>query len=149
MIYIRIQYLKMNFKSQGLFISIIILICMILICHTVNFLYSNNHKKNLSHKNLSHNKNLNSFANMVLEIPKTTVPIEYNQIYYDYSNKKEECKIKNEAEIPCNIISTCNKNQTLSPTPTQFQLSDSEIAVIYRDAYASAGRQLLLNVLNE
>ena len=130
MIYIRIQYLRMNFKSQGLFIAIIILICMILVCHTVNFLYSNKHKnKNKS----SHNKNLNSFANMVLEIPNNTIPIEYNQIYYDYSNKnkKEECKLKNEAEIPCNIVSSCDKKPipTPIPTTTQYQLSESEMAL--------------------
>ena len=153
MIYIRIQYLRMNFKSQGLFIAIIILICMILVCHTVNFLYSNKHKNKSSHNKASHNKNLNSFANMVLEIPNNTIPIEYNQIYYDYSNKnkKEECKLKNEAEIPCNIVSSCDKKPipTPIPTTTQYQLSESEMALLYRDAYASAGRQLLLNVLNE
>ena len=126
----------MNFKSQGLFISILILIFMILICHTVNFLYPN-----------KHNKNSNSFANMILEIPKT-FPTEYNKIYYDYNdkNKKEECKLKNEAEIPCNIMSSCS---TPTPIPTKYQLSDSEMAMIYRDAYASAGRELLIRTLNE
>jgi len=126
----------MNFKSQGLFISIIILIGMILTCHTVNFLYPNKHQKNS-----------NSFANMSLVIPKT-FPIEYNKIYYDYNdkNKKEECKLKNEAGIPCNIVSSCANS---TPTATQFQLSDSEMAMIYRDAYASAGRELLLRTINE
>ena len=126
----------MNFKSQGLFISIIILIGMILICHTVNFLYPNKHQTNS-----------NSFANMILEIPKT-FPTEYNKIDYNYNdkNKKEECRLKNEAEIPCNIVSSC---ATSTPTATQFQLSDSEMAMIYRDAYASAGRELLLRTINE
>jgi len=136
----------MNFKSQGLFISILILICMILICHISNYLYKKNHQNNHQKNNIiQNNKNSNSFANMTLDIPKT-IPTQYNKIYYDYNdkNKIEECKLKNEAEIPCNIISSCS-----TPTATQYQLSDSEMAVIYRDAYASAGRELLLRTLNE
>ena len=140
----------MNFKSQGLFISIIILISMMLICHIVNFLYPKNINYNLQHNlqhNLKHNKNQNSFSNLVLSIPNNTVPVEYNKIYYDYDNKtqKSECRLKKEAEIPCNVVSSCASDST----PTQYQLSDSEMAVVYRDAYASAGREILLRTLNE
>ena len=135
----------MNFKSKGLFISIIILISMMLICHTVNFLYPRN-------------KNSNSFSNLPLSIPNNTVPIEYNTIYYDYSNtdQKLNCKMKNEAEIPCKIVSKCTIPNPIvtptisaSPTTTKFELSESEIAMIYRDAYFNAGRELLLRTLNE
>ena len=135
----------MNFKSKGLFISITILISMMLICHTVNFLYPKN-------------KNSNSFSNLPLSIPNNTLPIEYNNIYYDYSNKDQKlnCKIKNEAEIPCKIVTKCTIPNPIvtptisaSPTTTKYQLSESEIAMIYRDAYFNAGRELLLRTLNE
>ena len=133
----------MKFKSKGLLISIIILISMMLICHTVNFLYPRN-------------KNSNSFSNLPLFIPNNTLPIEYNNIYYDYSNtdQKLNCKMKNEAEIPCKIITKCTipiVTPTISalPTTTKYQLSESEIAMIYRDAYFDAGRELLLRTLNE
>ena len=139
----------MNFNSQGLIISIIILISMMLICHTVNFLYPKNINYNMHHnKPKPHNKNQNSFSNLLLAIPNNTVPNEYNKIYYDYDNKNKqsECNLKKEAEIPCKVVSSCNS----TPTPTQkYQLSDSELAVVYRDAYASAGREVLLRTLNE
>lgn len=142
----------MNFNSQGLIISIIILISMMLICHTVNFLYPKNINYNMHHNNHNkpkpHNKNQNSFSNLLLAIPNNTLPNEYNKIYYDYDNKNKqsECNLKKEAEIPCKVVSSCNS----TPTPTQkYQLSDSELAVVYRDAYASAGREVLLRTLNE
>jgi uncharacterized membrane protein len=135
----------MNFKSKGLFISITILISMMLICHTVNFLYPKN-------------KNSNSFSNLPLSIPNNTLPIEYNNIYYDYSNKDQKlnCKMKNEAEIPCKIVTKCTIPKPIvtptisaSPTTTKYQLSESEMAMLYRDAYFNAGRELLLRTLNE
>ena len=141
----------MNFNSQGLIISIIILISMMLICHTVNFLYPKNINYNINHNNYNkpkpHNKNQNSFSNLLLAIPNNTLPNEYNKIYYDYDNKNKqsECNLKKEAEIPCKVVSSCNSTST----PTKYQLSDSELAVVYRDAYASAGREVLLRTLNE
>ena len=91
----------MNFKSKGLFISIIILISMMLICHTTNFLYPKN-------------KNSNSFSNLALSIPKNSIPVEYNKIYFYHNDKTEEseCKLKKEAEIPCEIVSKCNNSDT-------------------------------------
>lgn len=127
----------MNFKSQGLFISIIILIALMLICHTANFLYPRNQKIS------------NSFSNLTLSIPNNTVPVEYNKIYFDYNDKNNQtdCRLKNQAQIPCKVVAACTP--TSSPTPTQHQLSDSEMAVLYRNMYASAGRELLLRTLNE
>ena len=127
----------MNFKSQGLFTSIIILISLMLICHTANFLYPRNQI------------NSNSFSNLPLSIPNNAVPVEYNKIYFDYNdnNKQTDCRLKNQAQIPCKVVASCTP--TSSPTPTKYQLSDSELAVLYRDMYASAGREILLRTLNE
>ena len=50
----------MNLKSDGVFIAIIILISMMLICHTAHFFYDRN-----------------NFSNI------TGLPVQYNQIYYD------------------------------------------------------------------
>jgi hypothetical protein len=136
----------MNFKSKGLLVSIVILISMMLMCHIANYLYSKN-------------KNLNSFSNLALSTPNNTLPIEYNKIYYDYSgkNKKLDCKVKKEAEIPCNIVAACpipTPKPTPTPTPSQiptttrYQLSDSEMALLYRNTYQDAGRVLLLRTLN-
>ena len=124
---------------------------MMLICHTVNFLYPRNNYNQHQHQNS------NSFSNLALSIPNNTVPVEYNKIYYDYNdkNKQSECKMKKEAEIPCNIVSACTiptdipiPTTTQIPTTTRYQLSDSEMAVIYRNAYQDAGRELLLRTLN-
>ena len=76
----------MNFKSKGLFISIIILISMMLICHTVNFLYPRN-------------KNSNSFSNLPLSIPNNTIPIEYETIYYDYNDKILHTRRQNQPNL--------------------------------------------------
>ena len=54
---------------------------MMLICHTVNFLYP---------KNQIQNQNSNSFSNLNLSIPNNTVPIDYNKIYYDSNDKTEK-----------------------------------------------------------
>jgi hypothetical protein len=117
---------------------------MMLICHTANFLYPKN-------------KNSNSFSNLALSIPKNSVPVEYNKIYFYNNDKTEEseCKLKKEAEIPCEIVSKCENTDTSAsntpasiPVTTKFELSDSEMAVIYRDAYVQAGRQVLLRTIN-
>jgi hypothetical protein len=137
----------MNFKSKGLFISIIILILMMIICHTTNFIYPKN-------------KNSNSFSNLELSIPNNTVPVEYNKIYYDYNKSDQsQCKLKKEAEIPCKIVSKCTVANSVNsanssiptsiPTTTKYQLSESEMAIIYRDAYFASGRELLMRTLND
>ena len=138
----------MDFKYQGLFVSIIILICLLIVCHTSNFLYTKKYKNN---------KNLNSFLNVPVSIP--TKPLakplatQYNKIIYENQNDMSVCNQINEAQIPCKIISDCsNKNkESIEAKPTQtlpYELSESEIAVLYRDMYASAGREVLSRGLN-
>ena len=141
----------MNFKSQGLIISIIILIALMLICHTVNYLYpsDNTHNTHNTHNKTIYNYNnmLNSFSNLPLSIPKNTISSEYLKLYYEKQNghpSKLNCSHKNEAAIPCNAVPTCSL-----PKPTEYQLSDSDIGLIYSDAYKNAGRELLLRTLKE
>jgi len=127
----------MNLNSSGVYASIIILISLILICHTVNFLYPNTLKY----------KNRNDFYNMNLSIPTNPALIEYNKITYENENQSNQisqlsCNAIKEAEIPCKVVQPCK-----AVKPTEYQLSDSEMAVIYRDAYASAGREVLLRTL--
>jgi len=122
----------MNLKSDGVFISIIILISMMLICHTAHFFYDRN-----------------SFSNIA-------VPTQYNQIFYDNQSNNSSCnnridqatldKLLGQAEVPC---ATSQKQCT---TPTQFtldSLSESELAVIYKVAYENAGMEVLNRALHK
>ena len=129
----------MNFQSKGVFVSIIILIALLLICHISNFLYP---------KNSKYNKNINSFSNLALSIPDTPVDTQYNQINFNKQNDPLVCKNVNEAEIPCNVISDCSTKNKV-PTTTPYQLSESEWAVVYKDAYQNAGREVLMRALSE
>ena len=135
----------MNFKSQGLLISILILISLILICHTVNFLYPKHQTHHTYNTHQSQNKNLNNFLN--LAIPNITTPVEYNQIYYDKQALKIPCNQSKEAQIPCNVVSSCTNTTPQIPITTQYQLSDSELNILYRSLYADAGRQVLYKTL--
>ena len=140
----------MNFKSKGVIISILILICLLLVCHISNFIYPK--KSNYNSKHISKpNKNLNSFANLSLSIPKTPLNTEYNKITYDKSNDIYEqslCNNINEAEIPCSIISACSASNTV-PMTTPYELSESEWAVVYKNIYESAGLEVLSRELDE
>ena len=108
--------------GTGLIIAISILISMLLICHTMNFLYP---------------KTSNTFG----DIPSITKPLptQYNLIAYDNDLGKIPCN--NQAQIPCNIQRKC--------TPTKYQLSDSELAILYKEAYEMAGEEVLLRALRE
>jgi hypothetical protein len=64
--------MKLDFNSQGLLISIIILILLILICHISNYLYTKHKKPSKK----------NNFMNLNLSIPNTPIPTQFNQIYY-------------------------------------------------------------------
>lgn len=119
----------MDLKSDNVFIAIIILISIMLICHTAHFFYDKNNFNN---------------------IPLRT---QYNQIYYDTSNPYGSCnknkanqdvldQVLGQSEVPCLPVKC--------PTPTVFSLdnlSDSEIAVIYKVAYENAGIEVLNRVL--
>ena len=122
----------MNLKSDGVFISIIIIISMMLICHTAHFFYDRN-----------------SFSNIA-------VPTQYNQIFYDNQSNNSSCnnridqatldQLLGQAEVPC---ATAQKQ---CPTPTQFtldSLSESELAVLYKVAYENAGMEVLNRALNK
>jgi len=115
----------MKLNSNGVFISILILILMILICHTMNYLYPKNRFEN---------------------IPKTT---NYNKIYYTNQNQKISCdnlgKDKEQAEVPCDVIKTCNAEDELDKNT----LSDSELAYLYKVAYEAAAREIFMRTLNE
>lgn len=108
----------------GLIIALCILISMLLICHTMNFLFP--HKRN-------------SFYN----IPSMTrpLPTQYNIITYDNNLGKIPCD--SQAQIPCNILQQCKNQQT------KYELSDSEFALLYKEAYEMAGEEVLLRTLNE
>ena len=140
----------MKLNSDGVTISILILITMILICHTMNYLYPKN-----------------KFAN----IPKPTN--NYNEIYYTNQNNKLCSSINNssgitgdglgsdnllnQAEIPYDVISSCktrsdggsggigddNMKNYLST------LSESELAVLYKVAYENTEREIIMRTLND
>jgi len=121
----------MNFKSQGLIISIIILICMILICHITNFLYKNKHSDFID-----------------LSLTNKPVQTQYNNIYYPNNS----CSDIGQAEIPLKIISGCqcqNQCQQENPTTTKYELSDSELADVYKYAYETAGLNVMTRTLAE
>ena len=84
-------------NSQGLIISILILISLMLICHISNYLYN----KNLKEKN--------NFSNLTLSIPTTTKPIDYNKIYYEpkgITSNLSCSQAQQQANIPCDIVSS-------------------------------------------
>lgn len=115
----------MKLNSEGVIISIIILIFMMLICHTMNYLYPKNKFENIAGSNTK------------------IKPINYNEIYYNKQNEKVSCDNSNnllgQAEIPCDAIKTC-ESQTLS---------DSELAVIYKVAYETAAREIFIRTLDD
>jgi hypothetical protein len=114
----------MKLKSSGVIISILILIIMMLICHTMNFFYPKNKFENVD----------------------ATSKINYNEIYYtDELNKKQLCANVNQAEIPCDIVKKCNEpNQTPKPT-----LSKSELALLYKFAYEASAREIFTRTLED
>lgn len=105
---------------DGLKIALCILIMMLLTCHIMNYLYPK-----YPHQN--------NFLNI------STLPTQYNQISYYPEHNKIPCD--NQAQIPCNIKKKCTKQQNL--------LSDSEIAILYKEAYEMAGQEILNRYLQE
>lgn len=132
----------MKLNSDGVTISVLILIFMILICHTMNYLYPKNRFKN---------------------IPQTT---NYNQIYYDNingkicSNVNKVTTVSNvgnvgnvdnsdnvQAEVPCTELTYCDDNSKPLTSEGLASLSDSEIAVIYKVVYEDAAREIFMRTL--
>ena len=112
----------MKLNSNGVFISILILIFMILICHTMNYLYPKNR-----------------FAN----IPN---PTKYNKIYYTNQNGKTSCDNSGEGHpaVPCSVVKACNAEDQIDANT----LSDSELAYLYKVAYEEAAREIFMRTLN-
>jgi hypothetical protein len=115
----------MKLKSSGVIISILILIIMMLICHTMNFFYPKNKFENV-------------------DATRTT---NYNKIYYTNElNKKQLCANVNQAEIPCDIVKKCEPEPTPKPKPT---LSNSELALLYKFAYEASAREIFTRTLED
>lgn len=122
----------MNFNSTGLLIAICILIIMLLVCHIMNFLYP---------------RNSNNFENVHQiqgQMPTKPLPTQYNIISYDNHLGKIPCD--SQAQIPCQVL---QEQCSQSTQPTQFQLSDSELAILYKEAYEQAGAEVLSRTLQE
>jgi hypothetical protein len=80
-----------------------------------------------------------------LAIPTGTPPMRYNKITYSDRRTKIPCEIAAQANVPCNQIQTpCTSSDSL-----MNQLSDSELAVIYKLAYEQAGLELLNRTLKK
>jgi hypothetical protein len=126
----------------GIIIALSIFISMLLICHTMNFIYPRKQH------------NINNFYNLpkiTKSIPNTShftknktinIPTQYNLITYDNQLNKIPCD--RHAQIPCNVIQEqCTNNNNT------YQLSDSELAILYKEAYEMAGNEVLLRTLEE
>ena len=116
----------MKYNSQGVLISIIILICLLLLCHTLRILYPKN-----------------KFANLPLSISNAPINTGYNKIYYD-NQGCSPCTQLGQAQIPCKVVASC-----MNPAPTPYQLSDDELNAIYQFAYKNAGFQVASRAIKE
>ena len=120
----------MAYDNTGLLVAICILIGMILVCHTMNFLYP---------------RNSNKFYDLpIMTLPP--LPTKYNIISYDNELGKIPCD--SQAQLPCKVLQQ-QQTQCTTPTQTKYQLSDSEIALLYKEAYERAGEEVLLRTLQE
>ena len=136
----------MKLNSEGVTISILILVIMMLICHTMNYLYP---------------------KNRFMNVPQTT---NYNEIYYSNQDNKlcNTILTSTQADIPCNVIKSCadtpNSNSSSTSKPpistkpktklsldnlSLYNLSNSEIAVIYKTAYNEAAREIFMRTIEE
>ena len=131
----------MKLNSNGVFISILILILMIVTCHTMNYLYPRDTKNTINNRKKMNTvkinkQSLNNFFNIPNNIPQNT---NYNKIYYQNQKKPTLCNNVNHANIPCK--KTCNSEE-------DYALSDSELAFLYKYAYEEAGKEILMRELN-
>jgi hypothetical protein len=147
----------MKLNSDGVTISILILITMILICHTMNYLYPKN-----------------KFTN----IPQVT---NYNKIYYSNKNNKLCSNINTggdinsnmltQADIPYDIVSSCSNDGNFGGIGGASgsggaggtgggadngdlkkyleTLSDSELVVLYKVIYEETQREIINRALND
>jgi len=153
----------MKLNTDGVAISILILILMILTCHTMNYLFprdTNNMNNSASMNNsVSMNKSasmnnsvsMNKSASMNNNINNKTIKqsldtffnipsnTNYNKIYYQNQKEKKRCDKDAHPHIPCK--KTCS-------TEEDYALSDSELAFLYKYAYEEAGKEILMRKLN-
>ena len=80
-----------------------------------------------------------------LDIPTSTPPLKYNKISYTPGIQKIPCEIANQGNFPCSQIQTCETPQTTLAE----QLSDSELAVLYKEAYELAGLEIMKRTLEK
>lgn len=125
----------MNFTHTGLFISVLILLGMLITCHLRNYMRS------------SEANPKSDFIN--LAIPTGTPPLRYNQISYSDQRRKIPCEIAAQANVPCSQIQTPCTSGSTSTDSQMYQLSDSELAIIYKLAYEQAGLELMNRVLRQ
>ena len=155
----------MKLNTDGVTISILILIFMILICHTMNYLYPRkrmpqtiklnhklNHKLNNKLNNLiKNNKNNKNNKNSINTFTNTANDIDYNKIYYHNQNEKKLCdaNLDKQANVPCDIIKKCSDDEEIDEEIDEYTLSDSELAVLYKVAYEEAAREIFMRTLRE
>jgi hypothetical protein len=148
----------MKLNTDGVTISILILIFMILICHTMNYLYPRkrmpqtiklNHKLNNKLNNLIKNNKNN--INSINTFTNTANDIDYNKIYYHNQNEKKLCdaNLDKQANVPCDIIKKCSDDEEIDEEIDEYTLSDSELAVLYKVAYEEAAREIFMRTLSE
>lgn len=91
--------------------------------------------------NFLYPRNSNNFENVYQQkkMPTRPLPTQYNIISYDNHLGKIPCD--SQAQIPCQVL------QEQCSQPTQFQLSDSELAILYKEAYEQAGAEVLARTL--
>lgn len=124
----------MKLIFDGVAISILILIAMLIICHTANLLMDTKGKRPNKAKGImkiNHYNNTNTNSNSFINLPPN-LPTKYNQIYFD-KQEGEECKIKREPEVPCKAVPECSTKTGMD------LLSDSEIAMMYKYIMERAG----------
>ena len=119
----------MKLQSNGVTISILILILMILTCHTMNYLFPKNKFEN---------------------VPQTT---SYNTIYY---SNKQLCNSVNkdkQAKVPCDVLSSCaeltEEEKNKAKMGSLDSLSESELAVLYKVAYENSAREIFTRTISK
>ena len=120
----------MNFKYTGLFISVLILLGMLITCHLRNYFNIPIREQN-------------NFIN--LAVPTESLPLKYNKISYVPGIQQIPCEIANQGNFPCSQIQTCSTPQTTKAE----QLSDSELAILYKEAYELAALEIMKRTLEE
>ena len=127
----------MKFNSSGIFVAMLILIIMLLICHTMNFLYPINiiYPINAINSTTLSKSYFNNMGSRVL-------PTQYNVITYNKQTLRKPCE--SHAQLPCKII-----NENCSTPTQQTTLSDSELILLYKEAYELAGQEILTRTLKK